>query len=73
MYTNPKFVSIIKDWTQAADASEHQPALESGATMHVVGPNIRSKENALRHLGASSEEGPHMPLSPAALSIVVCC
>lgn len=49
------------------------PALESGATRQVVGPSMRSREKAFKQAGLSSEKGPHMPLSEAALSRVVCC
>lgn len=50
------------------------PALESGATRQVVGPSMRSREKAFRQGGLpSSENGPHIPLSEAALSKVVCC
>ena len=49
------------------------PARESGATRQVEGPNMRSREKALRQAGLSSEKGPHMSLSDAALSRVVCC
>ena len=49
------------------------PACESGATRQVEGPNMRSREKALRQAGLSSEKGPHMSLSDAALSRVVCC
>ena len=38
-----------------------------------MGPNMRSREKALRQAGLSSEKGPHMSLSEAALSSVVCC
>lgn len=49
------------------------PALVSGTTRAVVGPNMRSRDQDAKWEGFSLEMGPHMLLSSAALSMVVCC
>lgn len=49
------------------------PARESGTTRAVVGPNIRSRDQEAKWEGFSCDTGPHMLLSSAARSMVVCC